>query len=168
MSCSDEPPIVVDYYGNDICPKCCDSILQGEPHVCAAPSSSWLIELVFPFPPSVNTYWRSPTSGPLSGRHLISVKGRQFRVEAIARVLEQLRRLPKPIKCDVNVSLRLYPPDRRARDLDNYLKAALDAITHARIWNDDKQVKRLNVEWGPVVRSGKAEISISEFQPGGD
>ena len=54
------------------------------------------MKLVLPFPPSVNTYWRAPNSGPLKGRHLISQKGREFQSAACAAIIEQLRRLPKP------------------------------------------------------------------------
>ncbi|MEC5321535.1 RusA family crossover junction endodeoxyribonuclease, partial [Brenneria populi subsp. brevivirga] len=92
------------------------------------------MKLTLPFPPSVNTYWRSPGRGPLAGRHLISARGREFRTHSIACVLEQLRRKPKPIMDPVSVSLVLYPPDRRQRDMDNYLKATLDAITHSGLW----------------------------------
>ncbi|HAH9643406.1 TPA: RusA family crossover junction endodeoxyribonuclease [Escherichia coli] len=39
----------------------------------------------------------------------------------------------------------------RIRDLDNYNKALFDALTHAGVWEDDRQVKRMLVEWGPVT-----------------
>ncbi|XYQ56799.1 RusA family crossover junction endodeoxyribonuclease [Pectobacterium carotovorum] len=122
------------------------------------------MKLTLPFPPSVNTYWRSPSSGALAGRHLVSAKGRAFRALAIACVLEQLRRKPKAITSLVAVTITFYPPDRRTRDMDNYLKAPLDALTHAGVWADDSQIKRMLLEWGPVTKGGKAEIVISDFQ----
>ncbi|MEQ9941077.1 RusA family crossover junction endodeoxyribonuclease [Pectobacterium aroidearum] len=124
------------------------------------------MKLTLPFPPSVNTYWRSPSSGPLAGRHLVSAKGRTFRAQAIACVLEQLHRKPKAITTLVAVTITFYPPDRRTRDMDNYLKAPLDALTHAGVWTDDSQIKRMLLEWGPVTKGGKAEIVISDFQAG--
>ncbi|MGQ7093073.1 RusA family crossover junction endodeoxyribonuclease, partial [Escherichia coli] len=54
------------------------------------------MKLTLPFPPSVNTYWRAPNSGPLKGRHLISARGRAYQSAACAAIVEQLRRLPKP------------------------------------------------------------------------
>ncbi len=104
--------------------------------------------LTLPFPPSVNTYWRAPNKGPLKGRHLISAKGREYQSTACAAIIEQLRRLPKPTTASASVEIIFYPPDARRRDLDNYNKALFDALTHAGVWEDDSQVKRMLVEWG--------------------
>jgi crossover junction endodeoxyribonuclease RusA len=121
--------------------------------------------LTLPFPPSMNSYWRSPNKGALKGRHLISERGRKFRTEAIARVLEQLRRQPKPITTNIAVTVVFCPPNKAPRDLDNYFKALFDAMTHAGVWVDDKQIKRIVADWGPVTKGGKVELSISEVLP---
>lgn len=125
------------------------------------------MKLTLPFPPSVNTYWRAPNSGPLRGRHLISARGRKYQNNVIAAVIEQLRRYPKTITDNVAVSVVLFPPDLKRRDLDNYQKALFDALTHSRVWADDSQVKRMLVEWGPVIKKGKVEITISQYKPAG-
>ncbi len=122
--------------------------------------------LVLPFPPSVNTYWRAPNKGPLAGRHLVSADGRKFQSAACAAIIEQLRRLPKPSTEQAAVEITLYPPDARRRDLDNYNKALFDALTHAGVWEDDSQVKRMLVEWGPIVPKGRVEITITPFNKG--
>ncbi|EDW4548815.1 RusA family crossover junction endodeoxyribonuclease [Salmonella enterica subsp. salamae] len=123
------------------------------------------MKLTLPFPPSVNTYWRSPNKGPLKGRHMVSVSGRKYQSEACAAVIEQLRRLPKPSTALAAVEIILYPPDKRIRDLDNYNKALFDALTHAGVWEDDSQVRRMVVEWGPVIPKGKVEITITKYIP---
>ncbi|WP_373962508.1 RusA family crossover junction endodeoxyribonuclease [Kosakonia sacchari] len=123
------------------------------------------MKLILPFPPSVNFYWRAPNKGPLKGRHLISEAGRKFRSEACAAIIDQLRRLPKPSTELAAVEILLYPPDSRNRDIDNYNKALLDSLTHAGVWEDDSQVKRMLVEWGPVVKGGRVEISITKYVP---
>ncbi|HIE7556754.1 TPA: RusA family crossover junction endodeoxyribonuclease [Citrobacter amalonaticus] len=105
------------------------------------------MKLVLPFPPSVNTYWRAPNKGPLAGRHLISAKGRQFQSSACAAIIEQLRMLPKPSSSPAAVEIILFPPDNRIRE-------------------DDSQVKRMLVEWGPIIPKGKVEITITKFEPG--
>ncbi|MDI6637205.1 RusA family crossover junction endodeoxyribonuclease [Pantoea dispersa] len=116
------------------------------------------MKLTLPFPPSVNTYWRNTRKGVL-----ISASGRSFRSNALADIMEQLRRVPEPITVNVAVSVILYPPDKRPRDLDNYLKAAFDSLTHAGVWVDDKQIKRFTVEWGPLTKRGKTEITINPY-----
>lgn len=122
------------------------------------------MRLTLPFPPSVNTYWRSPNKGPLAGRHLISAKGRQYQGAVRAAVLEQLRRFPKPSTAAATVEIVLYPPDHRTRDIDNYNKALFDSLTKIGIWEDDSQIKRMVVEWGEVVKGGKVDITITPFK----
>lgn len=122
------------------------------------------MKLVLPFPPSVNTYWRAPNKGPLAGRHLISSDGRKYQSAACVAIIEQLRRLPKPSTELAAVEITLYPPDARRRDIDNYNKALFDALTHAGVWEDDSQIKRMLVEWGPTVPKGKVEITITAYK----
>ncbi|MCV5079210.1 RusA family crossover junction endodeoxyribonuclease, partial [Escherichia coli] len=50
---------------------------------------------------------------------------------------------PKPTSAPASVEIVLFPPDNRIRDLDNYNKALFDALTHAGVWEDDSQVKRM-------------------------
>jgi len=82
--------------------------------------------------------------------------------------MEQLKPRPAPITVNVEVSVLLFPPDKRQRDLDNYLKALFDSLTHAGVWGDDSQIKRFNVEWGKQVKRGKAEITIQPFKASKD
>ncbi|WP_241616820.1 RusA family crossover junction endodeoxyribonuclease [Rosenbergiella epipactidis] len=116
------------------------------------------MKLILPFPPTVNTYWRFTKTGVL-----ISASGRIFRANAIAAVVEQLKRIPKTITGPVQITLRLSPPDKRRRDLDNYLKAIFDSLTQAGVWEDDSQIQKMDVEWGEVIRGGSSEINISYF-----
>ncbi|WP_455424928.1 RusA family crossover junction endodeoxyribonuclease [Dryocola sp. LX212] len=121
------------------------------------------MKLTLPFPPSVNTYWRAPNKGPLKGRHLVSEGGRKFRKAAFASVVTQLNRIPQPMLGDLSVNVVLFPPTRQRRDMDNYLKALFDSLTNARVWDDDCQIKHMEVSWGPVIAKGSAEVTIREF-----
>jgi len=121
------------------------------------------MKLTLPFPPSVNSYWRAPNKGPLAGRHLISAEGRKFRSEAASAVIEQLRRIPKPMNGELSVNVVLFPPTKHRRDLDNYLKALFDALTHSNVWEDDSQIKHMEVTWGPLTKNGSTEVTIREF-----
>lgn len=105
--------------------------------------------LTLPFPPSVNSYWRNTKRGTL-----VSAKGRVFRANAIAAVYEQLKRRPKAIESNVFVLVKLYPPTKQARDIDNFLKAPFDALTHAGVWVDDKQIKKWMLNGWTLLKAG--------------
>lgn len=113
------------------------------------------MRFALPFPPSVNTYWRHPSKGPLAGRHLISEAGRKYR-ENVARLI----RLDHPIESRLAVSITAHMPDRRRRDLDNLPKAIFDALTHAGLWLDDEQIDLLTIARADVVKGGMVVIDI--------
>ena len=60
----------------------------------------------------------------------------------------------------------LFPPDRRVRDIDNYNKALLDAISHSGLWVDDNLIDQLFVYRG-IVRTnhGSVYVRITEAGP---
>lgn len=102
--------------------------------------------ITLPFPPSTNRYWRH-----WKGRTLLSEAGREYRKAAVLAVtLSRVNGLGRR-KC--HVSIVAHMPDARRRDLDNLLKASLDALAAARVFEDDSQVVRLLVEHGGVDRA---------------
>ena len=118
------------------------------------------IQLELPFPPSVNHYWRN------FGRTVLSKEAVKFRNTARAMIVSQLAAAtPKPRKITwpVAVSMRVHPPDRRRRDLDNMAKAILDALTCGGVWADDRLAHELHLVWGELTRGGKAIIRIAEL-----
>ncbi len=119
------------------------------------------IRLEFPYPPSVNGYWRR-----VANRTVLSRQARDYRKKVrflwfCHRTLHPHRELAK---ASVAVRVVAFPPDRRRRDLDNLLKAVLDAIEAAGIIQDDAQVRRLEVEWGAPVSGGSVVLTITEFE----
>lgn len=118
--------------------------------------------LDLPYPPSVNTYWRHPSSGPLAGRHLISGKGRVYRA-----MIESICALKPGVEGRIEVEILAYPPDRRVRDLDNILKSLLDALVHAGIIQSDGNIDVLHVERREVVAGGKVVVQISRRSENG-
>ena len=115
-------------------------------------------KLSLPYPPSVNRYWRSLRAGPMAGRVLISAEGRAYR-DAVARVARAQAIVSASGELAVNVAL--VPGDRLRRDIDNPLKALLDALTHAGAWEDDSQIRRLVVSrHDPVPGAAAAIVEI--------
>ena len=117
------------------------------------------LTLELPYPPSVNHYWRR-----VGARTLISREGRRYRSH-VASVLA-LRRI-RPIPGSLDVRITVHPPDRRRRDLDNAMKALLDALEHGGAYGDDFQIDHLDIWRGEVVPDGKVTVRITEIQRDG-
>lgn len=108
-----------------------------------------------PWPPSVNRYWRSAM-----GRVLISAEGRKYRhAVTVTCIIQGCATARGPLA----VSIVAHAPDGRRRDLDNLLKAPLDALTHAGVWEDDSQISDLRITWGEPSKPGRLEITITEM-----
>lgn len=129
------------------------------------------LRLTLPWPPSVNTYWRSIVLP--KKRHatvLISEQGREYRKTVawycssftVKNWAEAHRAQP------MAVQILAYPPDRRARDLDNILKSLLDSLTHAAVFRDDSDIWDLRVTRACVsAPPGRVMLKIQPFQIGG-
>lgn len=121
-----------------------------------------LPQLVLPWPPSINTYWRhtwKKGGGIGSGRVYITDKGQAFR-ELVGWECKA-QKAPKFGTARVRVVLNAYPPDRRLRDLDNLLKPLLDALQHAGVYADDSQIDQLEMHrMIPSWRGGHVNVSV--------
>ncbi|KAA5541494.1 RusA family crossover junction endodeoxyribonuclease [Roseiconus nitratireducens] len=112
-----------------------------------------MFKLQLPFPPSVNTYWRH-----VGNRVLVSKKGRQYQA-TVSSLLD--RKNTKTLDGELIVDIRLVPPDRRRRDVDNSLKALLDAMQFGGAYHDDAQIVRLTVEkHQPDPDDPRAEVVV--------
>ena len=112
-----------------------------------------MIALTLPWPPSVNHYWRHQ-----NGRHHISDQGVAFRI-AVRSVVTIAR--TQTLSGRLAVEIQAYPPDRRSRDLDNALKALLDALTHAGLWLDDEQIDDLRIVRKAPEAPGALVVKVS-------
>jgi crossover junction endodeoxyribonuclease RusA len=53
-------------------------------------------------------------------------------------------------ECPIELSMELYPPDNRKRDVDNSLKSCLDALMYGKLYADDSLITKLVVEKKPL------------------
>lgn len=123
-----------------------------------------ILSLSLPWPPSVNVYWRH-----VGSKVLISAEGRAYAHQVYDCVLMQCtprssasatRRFDSPVSVDIIA----YPPNRARRDLDNLPKSILDALTKARVWEDDSLVHDLRIRWGEVRKGGEIQITINAME----
>ena len=115
-----------------------------------------MIEMTLPWPPSVNTYWRN-----FDGRMIISARGREYR-ETVGDQMT-LQKTVKHFKGQLKVEIEAFRPDKRRRDLDNLLKATLDGLAHAGVYEDDSQIVDLRIYWAKDI-GGMLKIKIEEIE----
>lgn len=113
--------------------------------------------LRLPWPPTTNKIW--PMDG---GRPRLSHAAKSYRVAVFAAASRT-----NIFECDVRVSLVWYPPDRRRRDIDNPIKSVLDALQHAQVFTDDRQVRELHVSFtqDEPEPPGHVWCTIEELEP---
>lgn len=119
-----------------------------------------MIELVLPWPPSVNHYWRR-----ISARQtIISKAGRDFR-EEVRRIVAESG-IAK--QCGALAVKRiLYCPDWRVRDEDNLQKALNDSLVHAGAIEGDEFICASSCEKRKSAdKEGRVVVQISRLDSG--
>ena len=117
------------------------------------------IVLHLPWPPTINSYYKMTRQG----QRYLDPKVREFRQKVADCINEQAPSL----RLDESLFMEVYlfPPDKRKRDLDNYMKGLLDSITEAGLWTDDSLINQLFIYRGEVVKLGSVRVEISEGGP---
>lgn len=122
------------------------------------------VQIVLPWAPSINTYYRAVARGKIAA-NILSKKGREYRESAMIAIAAH-KCTSLSLSGRLQVSLDLHPPDARRRDIDNYCKGVLDALTHAGVWQDDEQIDQLNVLKCPKDKDDpRVVVTITEIEP---
>ena len=111
-----------------------------------------------PWPPSANHYWFIVACKG-GGRKVIGKKGKLFR-ENVKELLGERT----PHTCRLGIKLDVYPPDRRKRDLDNLLKATLDALECGGLYGDDNQIDDIQITRKSVKKGGEIVITLRSLE----
>ena len=114
-------------------------------------------EFYLPFPPTNNNYYTIARN-----RKVLSKKGREYKSEAVNAIIEQ-RLNDKRISGSIGITLVLNPPCNRRRDLDNFEKPLLDAITESGLWGDDSQIDRKLTIRGVKSKVGHVIVNVKEL-----
>ncbi|THF70479.1 RusA family crossover junction endodeoxyribonuclease [Deinococcus sp. Arct2-2] len=127
------------------------------------------LTFTLPYPPSLNSIWRSilvrckpknPNAIPYRVQVLLSEQGRNYR-KAVISCVQNCGQPKTPPGARLALLLIVSPPDRRARDLSNIPKALEDALTHAKVWADDSLIDVLIVRRAPVHPGGRVVVQIT-------
>tara|TARA_R110000796_G_scaffold88299_1_gene190021 strand:+ start:1454 stop:1837 length:384 start_codon:yes stop_codon:yes gene_type:complete len=114
------------------------------------------IRLELPYPPSVNSYWRAN-----GHRRYISKEGVAF-TEEVSLIVKNKNPRSFGDK-QVAISVMIHPRSKRKFDLDNTLKAILDALMKAGMYDDDSQIEYIEIARGEAVDGGKAVVHLYDF-----
>lgn len=112
-----------------------------------------VLQVVLPFPPSANAYWRT-----FRGRVIVSAAGRVYK-EVVADLTRYL--LPRVLTGPIRIHVDVFRP-RRARDLDNNSKVLLDAVKGI-LFEDDSQVFKMTFEhWDHAADTPRVQLTVEE------
>jgi len=117
-----------------------------------------MIILNLPFPPSVNTYYRR-------GAHAtyMSKQGREYKAKVADYIVES--GTPKLGAARLALDIVLWPKDKRKYDIDNRIKALLDSLQDAGVFDDDEQIDQINIFRGSgEVKGGQAKVMIEVIE----
>lgn len=118
-----------------------------------------------PYPPTVNTYWRSiilksKHTGEPRVQLLISERGRKYqKAVTLAFHAQGGQRMAGNLKFQADY----HPPDKRRRDLDNLQKAVLDSLAKAGAYENDDQIQEIHVRFGKPLKGGMAYVTLTQL-----
>ena len=110
-----------------------------------------MITLILPYPPTVNHMYRRAR-----GHLALTPEALAFR--HAVRMIAMVQGVT-PILGPVAVFLDVYRPRRRG-DLDNLLKATLDALQNGVAYRDDDQVEQITAVRYDDKRAPRIEVSV--------
>lgn len=116
--------------------------------------TSDILVLNLPYPPSVNTYWQFNGS-----RRFLTKKANAFK--QFVRAAHCLTNHKGFGKQRLFITIYLYPPDKRIRDIDNCIKSLLDSLCQANVFDDDSQVDKLLIVRKEQKKGGECLVTIA-------
>lgn len=110
-----------------------------------------------PYPPSVNNYWHATGK-----RRYISPAGKKFTEEV--NLIVKNNKFKTFGSAPLGISVMIHPRSKRKFDLDNTLKAILDALMKANVYDDDSQFEYIEIARGEARDGGAAVVHIYEIE----
>lgn len=128
-----------------------------------------LINICLPYPPTVNTYYRT-----VNNRVILSKKGREYKEQVEFEYFQLYSKLSCSKKPQFNrddklkVHVNVFAPDRRKRDIMNLQKALFDAM-EGFYFEDDNQIDDCRfVRCDVDKKRPRVEVTITKIKDGNE
>ncbi len=122
------------------------------------------LEMMLPWPPSNNVYYRSRVVFPRGGKPFVTTyigeDGKAFK-EAMHKLLKGVHSFGL---ARLRFAVVLHGPSRQARDVKNFDKALCDAMNGI-VYKDDSQIDDFRVVRGGKREGGNLLVRIRERPP---
>jgi crossover junction endodeoxyribonuclease RusA len=93
----------------------------------------------------------------------MSKGGREYKAKVADYIVES--QTPKLGAARLRFEIVLWPKDKRKYDIDNRIKALLDSLQNAGVFDDDEQIDQINVYRGSgTVSGGQARVMIEVIE----
>ena len=113
-----------------------------------------------PYPPTVNHLYQRTRFGGVS----LKPKASEFYSQCRKLILMAGRFSTKGVEVvGARVSIGMHPPDGRARDIDNVLKAILDGLVKGGALTSDHLITRLEIEKRKPAKGGLIEVVLDLY-----
>ena len=128
-----------------------------------------MIELILPWPPTVNHYKKvgaliTTKKGKLYQKRVNTNETKLFYYQVWLNIKAWIakNRMKTPLDSMISMELYLYPPDKRKRDIDNVVKPMLDSLVKGGLIQDDSQINRLLIVRCDIVKQGQILVVLTE------
>jgi crossover junction endodeoxyribonuclease RusA len=116
------------------------------------------LSISLPFPPSVNHIYNHTRNGTYLKKEV-----KTYRKEVL--VLLHGRKRAQFGNDRLRVTLFIFPPDERKRDLDNLGKVILDSLEENEVYENDSQIDVLNFIRCWKEKPGRVNVTIRNIKP---
>lgn len=129
-----------------------------------------MLELTIPYPPSINHYkmvgrMTTTKNGKLYQPRVNTPETQRFYYEVWLkiRLAKAAKRIVEPIETLLTVTLLVYHPDKRKRDIDNLIKPTIDSLVRGGLIVDDSQICRLLIERCGIISQGQVIVKVEDY-----
>tara|TARA_R110000824_G_scaffold57467_1_gene156237 strand:+ start:1007 stop:1384 length:378 start_codon:yes stop_codon:yes gene_type:complete len=92
----------------------------------------------------------------------LSKPGRLFREHVVTQIADDKQNLG--LADNLSVSIELFEPDKRRRDIDNLIKPLLDALEAANVFVNDNQINKLSICRAGYESGGRMRVTVETIE----